>query len=87
MATRAGLAVAGEAPGLGRQPGVVAPGWGWHRSGSRGPGGAAGPGEDTGRVPALLRCQPCRDGALRPGLRPPAVAQGYCDIHSLPKPV
>lgn len=50
-------------------------------------GGAGGQGEDTGRVLALPRSQPCRDGARSPGVRSPAVAQGYRDVHSLPKPV
>lgn len=77
----AGPVVAEEAPGLGQQPGVVAPGGGWHRSGA-----PAGAGEEReGRVRIRGGCwlcccsEPCRERALRPGVRSPTVAQGYCD--------
>lgn len=77
----AGPVVGEEAPGLGQQPGVVAPGGGWHRSGA--PAGAGE--EQEGRVRIrggcwlCCRSEPCRERALRPGVRSPTVAQGYCD--------
>lgn len=84
----AGLVVAEEAPGLGQQPGVVAPGRGWHRS--RAPTGAGE--EQEGRLRIQGGCwlcchsKPCQERALHPGVRSPTVSQGYCDPCSVPKP-
>lgn len=68
MATCAGLAVAGEAPGLGRQPGVVAPGWGWHRSGHPRAGAEReGQAEDTGGCWPCCAPSPAGTGPCAPG--------------------